>query len=385
VNQSTVIDMTTQNEDAAAPVNGNTSAGTLVSSLIGAISDVDASPLKGIALTAINGTGTLYYSIDNGATWLAINNADIGSGKALLLDGNSRVFFKPTLANWNGYNNNVIWYRGWDETNLSATVKVGDKVDVGTTGDNSGLNGGTAAFSAVQGKVGLTVTAVNDAPVNTVPTAQTTAEDTAKFITGLSIVDVDAAAGTMTVTLSVTHGTINVAAGTGVTLATNNTASVQLTGTLTAVNALLASANAVTYTPTTNYNGSDTLTMLTSDGGNTGGGALTDSDSVTITVTAVNDQPTRSFYTISQASAEDQGAPSGASFGQTIASLNGISGNNLDVEGAAVGLAFVAPIPATYGKAWYSIDGGTTWLDLTAKLTTAAETNAFLLDSTAWV
>ena len=37
----------------------------------------------------------------------------------------------------------------------------------------------------------------------------------------------------------------------------------------------------------------------------------------------------------------------------------------------AVGLAFVAPIPATYGKAWYSIDGGTTWLDLTAKLTTA--------------
>jgi hypothetical protein len=226
VNQSTVIDMATQNEDAAAPVNGNTSAGTLVSSLIGAISDVDAAPLKGIALTAINGTGTLYYSIDNGATWLAINNADIGSGKALLLDGNSRVFFKPTLANWNGYNNNVIWYRGWDETNLSATVKVGDKVDVGTTGDNSGLNGGTSAFSAVQGKVGLTVTAVNDAPVNTVPTAQTTAEDAAKVISGLSFADVDAAAGTMTVTLSVTNGTINVAAGTGVSLTTNDTARV---------------------------------------------------------------------------------------------------------------------------------------------------------------
>jgi hypothetical protein len=105
----------------------------------------------------------------------------------------------------------------------------------------------------------------------------------------------------------------------------------------------------------------------------------------TITVNSVNDQPTRNFYTISQASVEDQGAPSGAGFGQTISSLNGISGNNLDREGAAVGLAFVATIPTTYGTAWYSIDGGTTWLDLTAKLATASETNAFLLDSTARV
>ena len=164
VNPLTVIDMTPQLEDAAAPLNGNATAGTLVSSLVGAVSDVDAGAIKGMAVTAISGAGTLYYTLNNGTTWTAINNADIGVGKALLLDGTSRVFFQSS-ANWNGYNDNVISYRGWDKTNLSSTVKVGDKVDVGVTGDNSGLNGGSSAFSAVQGKVGLTVTAVNDAPV----------------------------------------------------------------------------------------------------------------------------------------------------------------------------------------------------------------------------
>jgi VCBS repeat-containing protein len=164
VNPLTVIDMTPQLEDAAAPLNGNATAGTLVSSLVGAVSDVDAGAIKGMAVTAISGAGTLYYTLNNGTTWTAINNADIGVGKALLLDGTSRVFFQSS-ANWNGYNDNVISYCGWDKTNLSSTVKVGDKVDVGVTGDNSGLNGGSSAFSAVQGKVGLTVTAVNDAPV----------------------------------------------------------------------------------------------------------------------------------------------------------------------------------------------------------------------------
>ena len=97
---------------------------------------------------------------------------------------------------------------------IEFTVKVGDKVDVGATGDGSGLNGGTSSFSALQGKVGLTVTAVNDAPVNIVPSALTTQEDIAKVITGLQIADVDAGTGAMTVTLSVAHGTISLAAGT---------------------------------------------------------------------------------------------------------------------------------------------------------------------------
>ena len=140
--------------------------------------------------------------------------------------------------------------------------------------------------------VAITVNPINDAPVNTVPAAQSTNEDTAKAITGLSISDVDAGTGNMTVTLNVAHGTLAVSGGTA-TIAGSGTGTVTLTGTAAQINATLA-AN-VTYTPTANYNGSDTLTMTTSDNGNTGaGGTLTDVDTVAITVNPINDAPTAS-------------------------------------------------------------------------------------------
>ena len=54
---------------------------------------------------------------------------------------------------------------------------------------------------------------MNDAPVNTVPGAQTVNEDTALPIAGVSVADVDG--GTLTTTLTVTSGTLNVTAGAG--------------------------------------------------------------------------------------------------------------------------------------------------------------------------
>ena len=51
----------------------------------------------------------------------------------------------------------------------------------------------------------VTVLNVNNAPVNTVPGAQSTNEDVSKVITGLSVADSDAGSGSITVTLSVTE------------------------------------------------------------------------------------------------------------------------------------------------------------------------------------
>ena len=101
-------------------------------------------------------------------------------------------------------------------------------------------------------------------------------------------------------------------------------------------------------------------------------------------VVAPNEAPTTpaNITTISKV---DLGSPTDANFGQTIASMIGISGQNLDPEGVPVGLAFVAPIDATLGTAWYSIDNGTTWGNLTAKLVAATTHHAFVLDSTALV
>ena len=108
--------------------------------------------------------------------------------------------------------------------------------------------------------------------------------------TGFSISDVDAA-GTdaMEVELEVDDGTLDVASGG--TLTGDDTATVKIEGTKDQVNTSLAS---VTYEPDDNFNGSDTLTMTTSDLGHnpTSDPVGTDTDTFAIDVAAINDPPT---------------------------------------------------------------------------------------------
>ena len=124
----------------------------------------------------------------------------------------------------------------------------------------------------------ITITALNDAPVNTVPGGQTVAEDTILPIVGVSVADIDSSA--LTTTLSVAHGILNVTAGPGVT--GNGTAIVTITGTAAQINAALAG---LAYTGNLNFNGADTLTVATNDG------TATDTDTIAITVNPVNDAP----------------------------------------------------------------------------------------------
>ncbi len=73
----------------------------------------------------------------------------------------------------------------------------------------------------------------------------------------------------------------------------NGTSTVTLSGSQSAINATLADLTGVTYQGTLNFNGSDVLTVTTNDLGNTGAPvSLTDSDTIAITVSAVNDGPT---------------------------------------------------------------------------------------------
>ncbi len=136
-------------------------------------------------------------------------------------------------------------------------------------------NDGTATDTDM---IAITVNAVNDAPINTVPVAQSVAEDTTLPIAGVSVADIDSSA--LTTTLSVAHGTLNVTAGPGV--GGNGTAIVTITGTAAQINTALAS---LAYTGNLNFNGADTLTVATSDT------TATDTDTIAITVNAVNDAP----------------------------------------------------------------------------------------------
>ena len=126
--------------------------------------------------------------------------------------------------------------------------------------------------------IAITVNPVNDAPINTVPVAQSVAEDATLLIAGVSVADIDSSA--LTTTLSVAHGTLNVTGGAGV--GGNGTASVTITGSATQINTALAG---LTYTGNPNFNGADTLTVATNDG------TATDTDTIAITVNAVNDAP----------------------------------------------------------------------------------------------
>ena len=159
---------------------------------------------------------------------------------------------------------------------------------------NSGSGGAQEEIAYVD----LVVTPVNDAPVATItPATYAATEQVALTLknTGLSISDVDAAAGSMTVTLSVTEGTLTVTAGgSGAVVSNSGTSSVTITGTVTQINNLLSTdaTSTVSYIDNSDTpSASATLTLQVSDNGNTGGGSLTNSDTATINITAVNDAP----------------------------------------------------------------------------------------------
>ncbi|MBL0490690.1 retention module-containing protein [Aeromonas veronii] len=143
----------------------------------------------------------------------------------------------------------------------------------------------------VKGSIDVTIEAVNDAPINQLPTAPLVAEEDMPYrIDGLQVKDVDAGNSPIEVRLSVGHGTLTLAAGSGVTVTGSGTGSLVLSGSLAAINALLAGG--VTYQGAQDFNGQDQLTMVTNDLGNTGsGGALSDTDVVPIEVLPVNDAP----------------------------------------------------------------------------------------------
>ena len=126
---------------------------------------------------------------------------------------------------------------------------------------------------------------------------QVTAEDTPLTFNAANnnliwISDSDAAALEMKVRLEIANGTITLNGTTGlfVDIGTGtNDALVEFRGSQTDINAAL---DGMTFTPTGDFNGIASIRIITDDQANSGsGGALTDDDTINITVTPVNDAP----------------------------------------------------------------------------------------------
>ena len=250
--------------------------------------------LKGTGLSVADldvGSGNVTVTLSVGEGSL---NVTAGSSGALVAgSGGSSVTITGTLAQINALLNS-------DATSAVSYVDSSDTPSASTAltlaiNDNA-VNGAlTASDSAT-----INIAAVNDAPVATItPAAYAATEQVALNLknNGLSVSDVDAGTGSVTVTLAVGEGTLNVTAGTsGAVVAGSGGSSVTITGSLAQINALLNSnaTSTVSYIDNTDTpSASTTLTLTVSDNGLTGsGGALTAHDTATINIAAVNDGPT---------------------------------------------------------------------------------------------
>ncbi|MET4576760.1 Ig-like domain-containing protein [Ottowia thiooxydans] len=144
--------------------------------------------------------------------------------------------------------------------------------------------------------VAVTVNPENRPPLHTVPGPQTVINvEQLVFSTAnanaVSVADVDAGSGLLQMTLSTgasTNGTLSMAnpGGALTTLTGNGSFQVVATGTLAALNAALnGPLGSLTYTPPEGFVGSQTITLTTSDQGNSGdGGPKTDTDTIAVQV-----------------------------------------------------------------------------------------------------
>ncbi|MEL0169538.1 MAG: Ig-like domain-containing protein, partial [Pseudomonadaceae bacterium] len=182
-----------------------------------------------------------------------------------------------TLAQWQSALRSVTYSNSSDSPNSSART-VSFEV-------NDGSDSSTAATRTV------TVTATNDSPVNTVPGSQAVDQDASLVFSGgngnlITLTDGDGTAAQ--VTLTATNGALTLSGTSGLTFTVGDgtaDATMTFSGSLADISSAL---NGLTFSPTSGYNGAASISITTSDLGNSGsGGAQTDSDTIAITVNPI--------------------------------------------------------------------------------------------------
>ncbi|HKG60174.1 MAG TPA: Ig-like domain-containing protein [Pyrinomonadaceae bacterium] len=239
------------------------------------VTDSDNTDLAGatVAITAgfVSAQDTLAFTNQLGIT----GNYNSGTG-VLTLTGTT------TVANYQTALRSVTYQNSSDDPTASRTITFTATDGLSTPG------------SATRG---IAITAVNDGPVNTVPGPQTATEDTPKVFSNvngnqISVADVDLGANPIKITLTATNGTLTFSSIAGLSFTTGdgtNDPTMVFTGSLASVNSAL---NGLVFNPTLDFTGAASLQIVSDDQGNTGtGGALTDTDTVSITVNAANDAP----------------------------------------------------------------------------------------------
>ncbi len=367
-----------------------------------AISDLDAAPLYGIAVTAQDdggGAGTWQYSVDNGVNWTDVGT--VGPGGALLLRASDQVRFVPDLQN--GGTGSLTW-RAWDRTDSGTP---GSKVDL-----SGEAGGGTSAYSTGQATSTITLASVNDAPLITQGATITftgTDEDTASGArtvaailedAGWSDVDTGAAKG-MAVTglIQRNHWQYSTDGTDWVNMTDTTVVDGDSGGTPNAVGStrglLLSAGTWVRYNPDAERGETASFSFRAWDGSsgtastaaarsfgdptatNAAGGTgafSTQSATVSIAVSDVNDAPALDAtatpgFNVTGATEDDT-----AISAQTVADFAVASSGITEVDDTTLfGIAVTGQADGDSGGTWqYSIDGGVTWTAIGAVSDSAA-------------
>ncbi|OYO30848.1 Ig-like domain-containing protein, partial [Janthinobacterium sp. PC23-8] len=224
-----------------------------------------------------NGVDSFSYTVNDGQggsntytvaiTVTPVNDAPVGSGTTITTaEDTVKTGTLPVATDVDG--DKLTYGKGSDPVHGTVVVNANGSYVYTPAKDYNGADSFTYTVSDGQGgsntyTVAINVTAVNDAPIGS-GTTITTAEDTAKTGTLPVATDVDGDKLTYGKGSDPAHGTVVVKAD-----------------------------GTYTYTPATDYNGADSFTYTVNDGK---GGSNT--YTVAINVTAVNDAPTASNATV---------------------------------------------------------------------------------------
>lgn len=252
-----------------------------------AVNDVDVSDADIVAITlSTNSSTVMTLPLTTGLTFSS------GDGNA-----NALMAFTGTLASINSALNGL--------TVTAPPNFVGQSTLTLTSNDQGSTGAGGPGTDT--DTLTLDWTAVNDAPVNTVPGPRSIAEEQPTTFSNqaFAVDDIDGPTTLVQVTLSATGGTLSLGGTSQLSFTAGDgaaDATMTFTGTLSSLNGAL---NNMVFTPNTDFVGTAVVTMVSNDLGNSGnGGARQDTDSVSITVTAVNDPP-QNIMPPSQFASED--------------------------------------------------------------------------------
>lgn len=255
----------------------------------------------GTTITAVNdaptvaGPGSISVTEDTARTLTGISVADVDAGSAAV----SLAFSVPTASGTFTATSGggvVVSGSGTRTLALAGTITAinafvaGGGVTYTPAADATGNvtltlvaddGGNTGSGGALTGSrtVTLAIAAVNDAPQLTLPMSLVATPSVAIPVGGVVVSDVDAGAGSLTMSVGVPSGALQATSGAGVTVGGTPTA-LTLSGTLASLNAFLA-ANGLTFTAVSEA--ALSMSVDVNDNGNTGsGGARTASGTIAI-------------------------------------------------------------------------------------------------------